>query len=604
MDRRLLLDHRRRVSSAPAQSLRRNDLDWIRVAAFGLLILYHVALVYAPYDWHIHSAHTFGWLHEALLLTNPWRLTLLFLVSGAALRFMTARRSPAQTLRARAERLIPPLVFGALVLVPIQSFVEAIDKGGFTGNFADWLWHEFSPSGLANGVPVNHLWFVVYIAVYSLITIGLMTRPALMQTAEAWLARNLTGWRLMLIPLAWLIVIRIVLFPVFGITNKLTWDFYNHFLSLGAFLFGFLMVRQDAFWAELERRRHLALAVAVIALPIMMLQAAHPGGGTWFGVPRAVVFAIDQWAMIAAILGYGSRHLRHTRGPALPYLVDATFPLYLAHQTVLVAAVWFVRPANLPAPVEAACLVGITFGVSLLIYEVVRRIPAIRPIWGLKPLPVPHGRARYHRRRRLLWIGMAAPALALTAVLVGVATWPGFDHARQYLSELGGASAPMPLIFNGGVFLAGGMCMAAGVGFAFAIHALTGRWAAATLTAAVFILAGIGLSASSLYPWPDPRHMAINLGLGIQLAPLLLLWGLWAHVDLKRLRIFLAVVFVAMAVLTVLTKHLVLPGTVNDANVGWWERAYAIILVGWVGVAAWVLDRRLKAHAGTDPAQE
>lgn len=600
MDMRFALDHRRRVSDSPAQNTRRNDLDWIRVGAFGLLILYHVALVYAPYDWHIHSAHTFAWLHEALLLTNPWRLTLLFLVSGAALRFMTARRTAGQTLRARAERLIPPLLFGALLLVPIQSFVEAIDKGGFTGNFADWLWHEFSPAGLSNGVPVNHLWFIVYITVYSLVAVALMTRPALMARAEAWLARNTSGWRVLVVPLVYLIVIRIVLFPLFGITNKLTWDFYNHFLSLGAFLFGFLMVRHEALWAELERRRHQSLIIALIALPIMMLQAWHPGGGTWFGVPRAVVFAIDQWAVITAILGYGSRYLRKTPGPALPYLVDATFPLYLAHQTVLVVGVWFIRPANLPAPIEALTLVGITFGVSLLIYEIVRRIPLIRPIWGLKPFPVPEGRPRYHRRRRLLWIGMGAPVLALTAVLIGVATWPGFDHARQYLSELGGASAPMPLIFNGGVFLAGAMCIAAGVGFGLAIHALTAKWFVAGLTAIVFILAGIGLSASSLFPWPDPRHMAINLGLGIQLAPLLLLWGLWSHVDMKRLKLFLVVVFVAMAVLTLFTYHLVLPGTVNDANVGWWERGYAIILVGWVGIAAFVLERRLKAHANRD----
>lgn len=599
MDSDRALDHRRRVSVAPAPNMRRNDLDWIRVGAFGLLILYHVALVYAPYDWHIHSAHTFPWLHEALLLTNPWRLTLLFLVSGAALRFMTARRSPAQTLRARAERLIPPLLFGALVLVPIQSFVEAIDKGGFTGNFADWLWHEFGPAGLANGVPVNHLWFLVYITVYSLLTVGLMTRPALMDRAEAWLVRHTAGWRVLVTPLIYLIVIRIVLFPIFGITNKLTWDGYNHFLSFGAFLFGFLIVRHESVWAELERRRRLSLIVALIALPIMMLQAAHPGGGTWFGIPRAIVFAIDQWAMITAILGYASRYLRNTTGPALPYLVDATFPLYLAHQTVLVAAVWFIRPAGLPALLEVAVLISITFGVSLLIYEGVRRVPLIRPLWGLKPTPRPANRPRYHGRRRLLWIGVAAPLLALTAVLIGVATWPHFNHARQYLSELGGASAPVPLIFNGGVFLAGLMCIGAGVGFGLAIHALTGRWIVATLTGVVFTLAGIGLSASSLFPWPDPRHMAINLGLGIQLAPLLLLWGLW-RVKAKRLKLFLVFVFVAMAVLTAFTYHLVLPGTVNDANVGWWERAYAIILVGWVGVAAWVLDRRLKADADRD----
>jgi glucan biosynthesis protein C len=49
-----------------------------------------------------------------------------------------------------------------------------------------------------------------------------------------------------------------------------------------------------------------------------------------------------------------------------------------------------------------------------------------------------------------------------------------------------------------------------------------------------------------------------------------------------------------MGVLTVLTKHVVWPNLVNDANVGWWERGYAIILVGWVGVAAFALQRRLR----------
>lgn len=109
------------------------------------------------------------------------------------------------------------------------------------------------------------------------------------------------------------------------------------------------------------------------------------------------------------------------------------------------------------------------------------------------------------------------------------------------------------------------------------------------------------MAASTLYPWPDPRHMIINLALGIQLAPLLLLWGLAARRDLPRLKVFLIATFVVMAMLTVLTKHLVFPGTVNDANVGWWERIYAIVLVCWVGVAAWILDRKLLAEATVAP---
>jgi hypothetical membrane protein len=211
-----------------------------------------------------------------------------------------------------------------------------------------------------------------------------------------------------------------------------------------------------------------------------------------------------------------------------------------------------------------------------------------------------------HRRRaklphRLLAFGVAAPAVALASVGIAMAASPGFDNSRQYLSELGGMSAHLPAVFNVGVFAAGLMAAMAGVGFGLAVSTLAGARVAGGLTAIAFVVAGIGLVASALYPWPDPRHLAINLGLGIQLAPLLLLWGLRKRSDLPRLKLFLATVSLAMAVLMVITKHLVFRGMVNDANVGWWERAYAFVLVGWVGVAAVILRRRLQLEGSGAP---
>jgi hypothetical membrane protein len=197
----------------------------------------------------------------------------------------------------------------------------------------------------------------------------------------------------------------------------------------------------------------------------------------------------------------------------------------------------------------------------------------------------------------LLICGMAAPVLALVSTLLAMAVNPGFNPATHYLSELGGASAGAPFIFNLGVFAAGLMAGLAGAGFGLTIMVLAqARWVAG-LTATVFALSGLGMARAALYPWPDPRHLAINLALGIQLAPLLLLWGLWPRRDLGRFKLFLFLVFMAMAVLTVLTKHLLFPSLVNDANVGWWERAYALILVGWVGVAAFALERCLRRES-------
>lgn len=195
--------------------------------------------------------------------------------------------------------------------------------------------------------------------------------------------------------------------------------------------------------------------------------------------------------------------------------------------------------------------------------------------------------------RSLLVVGVVAPALALASVLLAVALYPDFNHARQYLSELGGETARYPVVFNVGVLIAGVLTGVAGLGFGLAIRLLTGSIVSAVLVSVLFVVAAVGLVMSSLYPWPDPRHLAINLGLGIQLAPVFLLFALRDAPDMPHLKRFLIGVFLVMAMLTVMTKHLVFPGTVNDFNVGYWERAFAIALVGWVGVAAWLLHRAI-----------
>ena len=565
--------------------------------AFGLLILFHTALVYSPYDWHIQSEHRLSWMPQLLTLTGPWRLTLLFLVSGAAMSFMTARRTPGQVLKARFERLGPPLLMGVLVLVSIQSWIEAMDNGWWGPDYLGWLGEQFGPQGLMDGVPVNHLWFVNYIAAYSLVVVALMLRPQWIERMRAWLAPLVEGARVIWVPMAYLVVIRLTLYPLFGVTNGLVGDWYNHAQSLGAFLFGFLLARHEPVWRALEHYRRLTFGLALGILPILVFQAGYFPDSIPYNASKFAVQAVYQWAVIAAVLGYGSRYLRTRDGPVLRYLTDAVFPLYLAHQTILVAAVWLLRPAALPPVLEATLLATITFGGSFLIYEVVRRVSWLRPMWGLKPFTPALPPAPFARRRHLLTIGATAPLVVLIVFLISVAAYPGFDHASQYLSELGGAEARFPQIFNVGVFISGVMAALTGIGFGWAIMALTGARITGLMTAAAFILAGYGLSASSLYPWPDPRHMVISLGLGIQIAPLLMLWGLRKRADVPRLKVFLFSAFAVMAVLTLFTKHLVLPGTVNDLNVGLWETAYATVLIGWAGVAAVMLERALRTEA-------
>ena len=108
---------------------RHYGMDWLRVGAFALLILYHTAMVFTPWSFHVKTAQPVEWLSIVMMLTNPWRLTLLFVVSGYASRALLAKSDGvAKFISSRSNRLLVPLAFGIAVMVPPQSWVELVTQ--------------------------------------------------------------------------------------------------------------------------------------------------------------------------------------------------------------------------------------------------------------------------------------------------------------------------------------------------------------------------------------------------------------------------------------------------------------------------------------------
>ncbi|MCC5095126.1 acyltransferase family protein [Xanthomonas campestris pv. incanae] len=106
---------------------RRHDLDWLRVIAFGLLVLYHVGMDYVTWDWHVKSPTTHLMLEPLMLLSSPWRMSLLLLISGVATAFMLRSR-PEGLLYRRSRQLLLPLLFGMAVIVPPQSYYQVVEQ--------------------------------------------------------------------------------------------------------------------------------------------------------------------------------------------------------------------------------------------------------------------------------------------------------------------------------------------------------------------------------------------------------------------------------------------------------------------------------------------
>lgn len=368
---------------------RRTDLDWIRIGAFALLILYHVGMYYTTWGFHVKSPHVSRTVDVLMLMSNPWRLGLLFFVSGAATCFMAAKLRPGRLAAKRSLRLLVPLAFGMLVVIPPQSYCEVVEKLGFSqGFFAFYARYLAADHGFCFGrdcliLPTwNHLWFVAYLWVYTiLMALLLWAVPTFAERGTRLFGTALRGAGLYLWPILLLAAARVLLLPLFPSTHALAGDWYNHAVYLFLFLAGFFLLRADGFWEEVERRRWLSLGLAVAGYVVLGAINAWRAG-----LPEVarVAFAVDQWCAILAILGFGRRWLSGRDGPARRYLTDAMFPYYIVHQTAIILLAHALKPLALPPAIEAPLILLGTVVSCVVTYEIVRRVGLLRPLFGLK----------------------------------------------------------------------------------------------------------------------------------------------------------------------------------------------------------------------------
>lgn len=393
-------------ATAPSSAPRRYDLDWIRVIAFFLLILYHVGMFYVPWDWHVKSGHEVEALEPLMMLTNPWRLTLLFLVSGCATRFLADRTPPGRLAGSRTLRLLPPLLLAMFVIVPPQAYYEIVEYVRATYPAADPyhnpatvdFWVRYATASgdwcAADGCLItptwNHMWFVAYLLIYSLLLCLLLAATGgRLRALQGPLERVLSGWGLLIWPIAFFALIRFTLAPVFPMTHALVDDWYNHALSLSAFLFGFLTARSEPLRQGFLRLRWPALILALVAWAawaayawIYRADGAVPPEA--LRMVMRLVYSADQWAFIAAILGFGARWLNHG-GPVLRYLTIGVFPFYIVHQTVIVVAGHHLAGLNLPLAAETSILIATTVLGCWLTYEAARRMGWLGLLLGVRP---------------------------------------------------------------------------------------------------------------------------------------------------------------------------------------------------------------------------
>jgi peptidoglycan/LPS O-acetylase OafA/YrhL len=373
-------------------------LDGLRVAAFALLIPYHVGMYYVTWDWHVKSPAASAALEPFMQLSSPWRLGLLFLIAGAACQGLFARRGALGTLKDRSLRLLLPLLFGMAVIVTPQAYFEVLTKVPAQlpgdGGYLDFWWAYLQGGRYCRGddcmvVPTwNHLWFLPYLWVYAVLGAA---AAALLRWRPAALALPAWGW--LLLPAVPLALARVFVMPHYPTTHDLVHDLYNHLQYGWLFAVGWASRTPLAagLWAAALRLRWVALGLSLASWAVLLMLASRFAAATppdaLLIVARTLRGALTWWSIVAAC-GWAQRAFKR-ESPWLRQASAAVFCLYILHQSVIVVLSQWLKPLALPWGLEALLLIGLTLGISAAAFAVARRVPGLALLLGIQRGPRP-----------------------------------------------------------------------------------------------------------------------------------------------------------------------------------------------------------------------
>lgn len=368
--------------------MRRYDLDWLRVIAFGLLIFYHVGMLFVPWDFHIKNNNVYHWLTYPMRFLNQWRLPLLFVISGMGTYYSMQKRSGKQFIRERNIRLLIPFIFGMLFVIPPQVYVERLVKHQFNGSYLDfWPSQAFIGSYPEGNISWHHLWFILYLLLFSLILTPLFLyikkhTGSRIHSSFGKLVTKPMGLYLFVIPLY---LMEVFLEPLFPVTHALIGDWFTIINCMTLFLYGFILITvKDHFWTTVEKNRHYYLAAGIICFTTMLIVTQQFEDSLYRHISEALLKVVNLWSWILALFGMAARYLNRESKP-LGYLNRAVYPFYILHQTVMMVIAYYLIDREWSFGVKFGLLVTGTFGISWLCYEfLIRRWSYINPLFGVK----------------------------------------------------------------------------------------------------------------------------------------------------------------------------------------------------------------------------
>lgn len=372
--------------------MRRSDLDWLRLIAIVILLFYHTGMWFTTWGWHVKNDELSRTFEYWMVWLHPWRMPLLLFISGAGTYMALGKRSPKQFAGERFRKLFIPLLFGMFVVVPPQIYFEYINKYEDYWDFYKTVFY-FQPYP-GGSFSWHHLWFVLYLLVYSLALLPFLTfirsgkAAKFKERALRWLSKP---WGALLIPGTFIFLTQGILRPFFpdelhNMTDLAFIVFYGCF-----FFFGVVFYSDQELWRSIERNRSTSLLAALLILIPFYGVFMHwhkfivlPFGERTLELIFDISSIYLSWFTLIAVIGFGQRYLNKPH-PILKYTNEGLYPFYILHQTVIIWLGWYICKLDwsVAAKFWSISLLTLLFCVAFF-FLIIRPFNIMRLFFGVK----------------------------------------------------------------------------------------------------------------------------------------------------------------------------------------------------------------------------
>jgi len=339
------------------QTANRNHyLDNLRAITILMLFPYHIFMIYNNWgeSWYIHGKELF--VPSMFIAVNSiWMMPLLFTVAGISSRYALKKRSAGEFAKERGNKLLLPLIFGMLLIVPVQSYLAGIFFNGHA-SYLDYFTKVTDLSGYDGAFTPGHLWFLLFLFVISMVSLPFMI----------WYNRKGKGALGDNVPLV--LIVLMGLLPCVGSLLKIGGKSPTE--SLAYFLLGYFFLTNENIHKKLEKYRFLLLGLTVLSCAVS-LYFEHQ------------YFEQVSWLAILTILGMGRRYLNFS-GRISAYLSKSSFGVYFFHQSWIVVAAFFIFKLTDNYILQISLIFLSAVSLTYLTYEGCWRVPVFRRMFGLK----------------------------------------------------------------------------------------------------------------------------------------------------------------------------------------------------------------------------